>query len=139
MRVEKWVIFAILALILAVASFNMIGALTMLVMEKQKDIQVLKAMGSPKSQIQKIFLTEGVMLALIGTILGFLIAALLCWAQVKYHLVPLQGDSFVVEYYPVKMQLKDFGLVLATVLVVALLASWFPANKAANESIELKS
>ncbi|HKP31819.1 MAG TPA: FtsX-like permease family protein [Chitinophagaceae bacterium] len=139
MRVEKWVIFAILALILAVASFNMIGALTMLVMEKQKDIQVLKAMGSPKSQIQKIFLTEGVMLALIGTILGFLIAGLLCWAQEKYHLVPLQGNSFVVEYYPVKMQWEDFALVLATVSIVALLASWFPARKAANENIELKS
>ena len=139
MRVEKWVIFAILSLILAVASFNMIGALTMLVMEKQKDIQVLKAMGTPNIQIQKIFLTEGVMLALIGTMLGFLKAALLCWAQVTYGLVPLQGDSFVVEYYPVKMQWKDFGLVLVTVMVVAILASWFPARKAAKESIELKS
>ena len=139
MRVEKWVIFAILSLILAVASFNMIGALTMLVMEKQKDIQVLKAMGSPNSQIQKIFLTEGVMLALIGTALGFLIAAILCWAQIKYGLVPLQGNTFIVEYYPIKMQWKDFALVLATVTVVALLASWFPARKAAFQQIELKS
>ena len=139
MRVEKWVIFAILSLILAVASFNMIGALTMLVMEKQKDIQVLKAMGSPKSQIQKIFLTEGVMLALIGTLLGFLIAAILCWAQAKYGLIPLQGNTFIVEYYPVDMQWKDFVLVFGTVTVVALLASWFPARKAAVERIELKS
>jgi len=139
MRVEKWVIFAILALILAVASFNMIGALTMLVMEKQKDIQVLKAMGSSKSLIQKIFLTEGVMLALFGTVIGFLIAGLLCWAQVKYHLVPLQGGTFVIDYYPIKMQWSDFGLVLVTVTIVALLASWFPARKAAVEGIELKS
>jgi len=139
MRVEKWVIYAILCLILAVAAFNMIGALTMLVMEKQKDIQVLKAMGSNNSLIQKIFLTEGLLLAILGAALGTILAVILCWMQIRFHLVPLQGGTFVVSYYPVKMQWQDFLLVLITVMVVSLLAALFPARKAAVQAIELKS
>ena len=139
MTVEKWVIYAILCLILAVASFNMIGALTMLVLEKQKDIQVLKAMGANNSLVQKIFLSEGLLLALMGAVVGILLAALLCWLQLTFHLIPLQGGTFVVSYYPVKMQWQDFMLVLLTVTVVALVAAWYPARKAALEPIELKS
>ena len=139
MTVEKWVIYAILCLILAVAAFNMIGALTMLVLEKQKDIQVLKAMGANDSLVQKIFLSEGLLLALMGAILGIVLAALLCWLQLTFHLIPLQGGTFVVSYYPVKMQWQDFLLVLLTVTIVALIAAWYPARKAALEPIELKS
>lgn len=139
MQVEKWVIYAILALILAVASFNMIGALTMLVMEKEKDIQVLKAMGANDSRIQRIFLGEGLLIAFLGAGLGTLLALLLCWLQQQYHLIPLQGGSFVVSHYPVKVQWSDLLLVILTVLIVALLASWFPARKAALQQIELKS
>ncbi|HEX2684804.1 MAG TPA: FtsX-like permease family protein, partial [Ferruginibacter sp.] len=139
MQMEKWVIYAILSLILAVAAFNMIGALTMLVMEKQKDIQVLKAIGANDKRIQRIFLSEGLLIAFLGAGLGALLAMILCWLQVKYHLVPLQGGSFVVNYYPVKVQWTDLALVILTVMVVALLASWFPARKAAMQSIELKS
>lgn len=139
MQVEKWVIYAILALILAVASFNMIGALTMLVMEKEKDIQVLKAMGADDRRIQTIFLSEGLLIAFLGAGLGTLLALLLCWLQQQYHLIPLQGGSFVVSYYPVKVQWSDLLLVIMTVLIVALLASWFPARKAALQQIELKS
>ena len=117
----------------------MIGALTMLVLEKQKDIQVLKAMGANDSLIQKIFLSEGLLLALMGAILGIVLAALLCWLQLTFHLIPLQGGTFVVSYYPVKMQWQDFMLVLLTVTIVALIAAWYPARKAASEPIELKS
>jgi lipoprotein-releasing system permease protein len=139
MQVEKWVIYAILSLILVVAAFNMIGALTMLVMEKQKDIQVLKAMGANDRRIQRIFLGEGLLIAMLGAGLGTLLAVLICWLQVQYHLIPLQGGSFVVNYYPVKVQWSDLFLVLFTVLVVSLLASWFPARRAAMQRIELKS
>jgi lipoprotein-releasing system permease protein len=139
MQVEKWVIYGILSLILVVAAFNMIGALTMLVMEKQKDIQVLKAMGANDARIQRIFLAEGMLIAMLGAGLGILLAVLLCWAQLQFQLVPLQGGSFVVSYYPVKVQWSDLLLVLGTVTVVALLASWFPARKAAMQRIELKS
>jgi lipoprotein-releasing system permease protein len=139
MKTEKWVIYAVLSLILVVAAFNMIGALTMLVLEKQKDIQVLKAMGAGHNYVQKIFLTEGLLLAMLGGGAGILLAVITCWLQVRYKLVPLQGDSFLIDYYPVKLVAADFGLVLTTILVVALLASWFPSRKAALQPIELKS
>ena len=139
MRMEKWVIYCVLTLILIVAAFNMVGALTMLVLEKQKDIQVLKALGADNRYVQRIFLSEGMLLALVGGVAGILIAILVCWMQVKYKLVPLQGDSFLIDYYPVKLIPTDFLLVLATIFIVALLASWFPSRKAATQPIELRS
>ena len=139
MQVEKWVIYAVLSLILVVAAFTMIGALTMLVLEKQKDIQLLKAIGSNNQRIQSIFLNEGIMLAGIGGILGVLLAVLICWLQVKYKLIALQGGTFVIDHYPVKISAVDILLVLCTVMIVALIASWFPARKAALQPIELKT
>jgi len=139
MRIEKWVIYCVLTLILVVAAFNMVGALTMLVLEKQKDIQVLKALGADNHFIQRIFLNEGMLLALLGGGVGILLAVIICWLQVKFKLVPLQGDSFLIDHYPVKLVATDFLLVLSTILVVALLASWFPSRKAATEPIELRS
>lgn len=139
MGTEKWVIYIVLTLILVVAAFNMVGALTMLVWDKQKDIHVLKALGAGNRLIQKIFLSEGVLLALMGGIIGIGLAALICVLQLKYKLIPLQGGSFLLDYYPVKMDWTDFLLVFGTIMVVALLASWIPARKAAATPIELKS
>jgi lipoprotein-releasing system permease protein len=139
METEKWVIYVVLSLILVVAAFNMVGALTMLVWDKQKDIHVLKALGAGNRQIRRIFLSEGVLLALMGGLTGIGLAALICVLQLKYKLIPLQGGSFLLDYYPVKMVPADFLLVFATILVVAVLASWIPASKAAATPIELKS
>jgi lipoprotein-releasing system permease protein len=139
MGTEKWVIYIVLTLILVVAAFNMVGALTMLVWDKQKDIHVLKALGASNALIQKIFLSEGILLALMGGVAGILLAALICILQLKYKLIPLQGGSFLIDYYPVKMVPADFFLVFSTILIVALLASWIPARKAAATPIELKS
>jgi lipoprotein-releasing system permease protein len=139
MGTEKWVIYVVLTLILVVAAFNMVGALTMLVWEKQKDIHVLKALGANNNTIQRIFLNEGILLALLGGGTGILLAVTVCWLQVKYKLVPLEGGSFLIDYYPVKLIPTDFLLVLSTILVVALLASWLPAKKAAAQAIELRS
>lgn len=139
MGTEKWVIYVVLTLILVVAAFNMVGALTMLVWEKQKDIHVLKALGAADGLIQRIFLSEGILLALMGGVLGIGLASIVCWLQLKYKLIPLQGGSFLIDYYPVKLDPMDFLLVLSTILVVALLASWLPARKAANQPIELRS
>ena len=138
MGTEKWVIYVMLTLILVVAAFNMVGALTMLVWEKQKDIHVLKALGADDGRIQRIFLSEGILLALLGGGFGILLAVLICWLQSTYHLVPLQGGSFLIDYYPVKLIASDFLLVLTTILIVALLASWIPARKAAHTPIELR-
>jgi lipoprotein-releasing system permease protein len=139
MGTEKWVIYIVLTLILIVAAFNMVGALTMLVWDKQKDIHVLKALGAGNKLIQKIFLSEGVLLAMMGGLGGIGLAALICVLQLKYKLIPLQGGSFLLDYYPVKMVASDFLLVFTTILVVAILASWIPARKAASTPIELKS
>jgi lipoprotein-releasing system permease protein len=139
MRSEKWIIYAMLSLILVVAAFNMIGALTMLVLEKQKDIAVLKAMGASAQWVQGIFLREGLLLATIGGGAGMLLAAVVCWAQVKFKLIALQGNSFLIDYYPVKMIWEDFLLVGITIVVIALLASWLPSRKASMQSFSLKS
>ena len=139
MNVERWIIYGVLCLILVVAAFNMIGALTMLVLEKQKDISVLHALGGNRSFIQRIFLTEGMLLALIGGGIGMLLALLLAWLQIKYHLIPLQGGSFLIDYFPVKLRLMDFVLVGATVFLIALLASWLPSRKAAAQAFSLRS
>ncbi len=136
---EKWFIYVMLTLILVVAAFNMVGALTMLVWEKQKDINVLKALGASNGLIQKIFLSEGILLSLVGGIIGTVLALVICLLQIKYKLIPLQGDSFLIDYYPVKLDAYNFVLVLATILIVALLASWLPARNAAAQPIELKS
>jgi lipoprotein-releasing system permease protein len=139
MRLEKWTTFAILCLILIVAAFNMVGALTMLVLEKQKDIHVLKAMGASNGYIQKIFLSEGLLLAIIGGASGIVLSLLLCYLQIEFHLFKLQGTSFVIDYYPVKVLYSDILLVAATILIVAVTASWIPARKAAREAIQLRT
>lgn len=138
MRIEKWIIYAILSLILIVAAFNMIGALTMLVLEKKHDISVLHALGASRGFIQKIFLSEGLLLAIIGGTTGMLLAFIIGILQIKLHLVPLQGNTFLIDYFPVKMVLSDFFLVALTVLVIALIASWMPARKAALQQFALR-
>ena len=139
MQVEKWVIYGILSLILVVAAFNMIGALTMLVLEKQKDIAVLKAMGADDNLIQKIFLSEGFVLAGMGGTIGIILATAICYLQTKFRLIKLGGGTFIIDYYPVKMVATDFILVVATVFIIALLAAWIPSRKASLQQFPLKS
>ena len=139
MNMERWIIYGVLCLILIVAAFNMIGALTMLVLEKQKDISVLHALGANKKFIQKIFLSEGLLLALIGTVAGMLLALVIAMLQINFHLIPLQGGSFLIDYFPVKLRPSDFLLVTATVFVIALIASWLPSRKAAAQEFSLRS
>lgn len=139
MNAERWVIYGVLCLILVVAAFNMIGALTMLVLEKRKDISVLHALGGNKNFIQRIFLSEGMLLALIGCGVGMLLALLIAFLQVKYHLVPLAGGSFLIDYFPVKLRFMDFLLVGATVFIIAFIASWLPSRKAVAQDFSLRS
>jgi len=140
MQMEKWIIYGILSLILIVAAFNMIGALTMLVLEKQKDIAVLRAMGSSTALIQKIFITEGLVLAGVGTFIGTALGTLICLLQLKFKIITLGGGgSFIIDYYPVKLMATDYILVVATIAAIALLAAWIPAKKASQQLLSLKS
>lgn len=139
MRLEKWFIYAVLTLILIIAAFNMIGALTMLVLEKRKDISVLLALGADKSMIKKIFLSEGLLLALAGAGIGIIMAVIIALLQMKFHFIKLMGDSFLIDYFPVELVLTDFILVALTSIVIAFLASWLPAKKASEQMFQLKS
>ncbi len=139
MTIERWVIYAILSIILIIAAFNMIGALTMLVLEKQKDIAVLKAIGLNETRIQKIFLSEGLVLAGIGAISGMLIATIICLLQLKFKLIKLAGGTFLIDYYPVQLNYTDYILVSITVIVIALIAAWIPSRKASLQEFSLKS
>jgi lipoprotein-releasing system permease protein len=136
MQVEKWIIFAILALIMVVASFNLVGALTMLVLEKQKDIHVLHAMGATAGTIQKIFLSLSIVMAMTGAMIGGLIASSLIFLQTQFHFIQLQGVSFVIDYYPVKAIWTDYLAVIGLVVFIAIVAGWIPAKKAAGRIFE---
>lgn len=139
MKMEKWAMYAILTLIQIVAAFNLIGALTMFVLEKRKDIGILQSFGARQSLILKIFLTEGIILAIIGAVAGFLLALILCYLQVKFKLLKIEGNSFLIDYFPVKLIAGDFLLVAITALIIALAGSWFPAYKASRQRLELKT
>ena len=138
MKLEKWFIYAVLTLILFIAAFNMVSALTMLVLEKQKDISVLQSMGADKAMIQKIFLSEGLLLAGIGIFTGIILALIICFLQVNFKLIKLEGGSFLIDYFPVKLQASDFLLVTFTAIIIVFFASWFPARKASKQLIELR-
>jgi lipoprotein-releasing system permease protein len=138
MKMEKWIIYAVFTLILIVSAFTMISALTMLVLEKQKDISVLQSMGAGKTTILKIFLSEGLLLGGIGAATGILLAVIICLLQVKFKLIKLGGGSFLIDYFPVKLIVTDFVLVAATAALIAFIASWFPARKAAGQAFELR-
>jgi len=134
MRLERWAVYAILAFIMLIISFNIIGSLSMLVIEKQNDISILMAMGADQGMVRRIFLLEGVLSAAIGSIVGIILATILCLLQIKYQFLKLAGgdSSFVVQGYPVKLKLEDYILTFATVVGIALIASYFPARKAAD-------
>lgn len=137
MQSEKWIIFGILSFILVLASFNMIGTLTLLILEKEKDIQILKALGSGEYFIQKVFLGESLLVGMAGGLLGLFVAGIFCFLQENFHLIPLQG-SFVIDYYPVKMMTEDICVVLATVAAIALAAGIYPSFKAAQKKYALR-
>ncbi|MFW5710246.1 MAG: ABC transporter permease, partial [Bacteroidota bacterium] len=127
MKSEKWAIFFILSFILIVASFNIIGSLTMLIIDKKKDIASLRSLGSDINMIRRIFLFEGLLITISGTVMGLLLGGLISWLQMEFGFIRLQGSgSFVVEAYPVQMKLTDFILVFFTVIFIGFIASWYP-------------
>lgn len=127
---EKNYIFMILTLILIIATFNVIGTLSMLILDKKKDIAVLQSLGASQKLIRRIFLAEGMLISLIGAISGLALGAIICYLQMQFGFVKL-GDadsSFVVNSYPVYMQIRDFILIFITVMIIGLLAAWYPVR-----------
>ena len=128
MRSERLAIYLILTLILIIASFNIIGSLTMLIIEKERDIEILKSLGADNNLIRQIFIFEGWLISIIGAFAGMTFGFLICWLQQTYGLVRLQSDSLIMEAYPVVMKIKDFILVPVTVLLIGYWAAWYPVR-----------
>lgn len=130
MKSEKWAVFLILAFILVISVFNVIGSLTMLILDKRKDINILRSMGADEPLIRRVFILEGLFISMSGALGGLVLGLLVCWAQIKFGFVPLNSSgNYVIQAYPVEIQAMDVVYVLLTVLCIGLLAAWLPVAK----------
>ncbi len=130
MKIEKLIAYLFLTFILMVACFNIIGSLSMLIIDKKDDVVTLRNLGASDRQIVRIFLFEGRMISAIGAVIGIGIGLLLCWAQQTYGIVKLgsSSGSFIINAYPVSVHPEDVVLIFVTVLVVGFLAVWYPVR-----------
>ncbi len=131
MYLEKWGSFVVLILIVIVAVLNIIGSLTMIVIQKQRDIGILMSMGYSKSGIKSIFRKQGLYIGLIGCGIGGSLGLLISWLQMKFGLVKL-SSAFIIDAYPVQINPLDVVLILVVSLMLSILASWYPAHRASQ-------
>jgi lipoprotein-releasing system permease protein len=130
MKSEKWAIFLILTFILIIASFNIIGSLSMLIIEKKKDIITLRNMGANRRLIQRIFLVEGWLISVIGSMTGLFLGTVISWIQQRFGVIKLSGSgTFIIDAYPVRIEIWDIALIWATVLLIGLLAARYPVKQ----------
>jgi lipoprotein-releasing system permease protein len=132
MQVERWSAYIILCLIVGVATFNVLGSLTMGVIEKRRDIGVLRALGSTRGSIIRVFMFEGILVGTIGTVLGVAIGLLVCYLQIRYHLFPLDPTVYIIPAIPVEVRWSDFVAVGGASMLLSSLASLYPALRAAR-------
>jgi lipoprotein-releasing system permease protein len=135
---ERWFTFLILTFVLIIAIFNIIGSLTMLVMDKKKDIAILTSLGAGKPLIQGIFFFEGMMISIVGCIAGIIVGVVFCILQQQFGLVKMGGQMMVIDAYPVDMQVADFLLVFLTVTGIAVIASGISARLSIKGLDEIK-
>ena len=130
MKVEKLIAYVFLTFILIIACFNIIGSLSMLIIDKKDDVVTLRNLGATERQITRIFLFEGRLISAVGAVLGIIIGLLLCWMQQQYGFVRLGSSegSFVVDAYPVSVHPWDVVLIFLTVLAVGFLSVWYPVR-----------
>jgi ABC-type lipoprotein release transport system permease subunit len=140
MKSEKWAVFFILSLILVIAAFNMIGSLSMLIVDKKKDISVLWSLGASKTQIKRIFFTEGMLISLAGGFLGLILGGILVLLQQEFGLLRLGGGegTYIVDAYPVKVLLSDFFYVMITVIVIGAMTTWYPVRQISRKYLSQK-
>ena len=135
LKTEKLLTFIILAMVLIIATFNIVGSLSMLILDKQKDMDILWKMGLDNSTIQKIFLYEGLLINFIGACIGLILGTFICWLQIQFHLVRF-SQNFVVDAYPIDLQVMDYIYVFASVLIIGFLSSWYPVRVFAKKGIK---
>lgn len=132
MQLEKWGASLVLFLIVIVAAFNIIGSLTMIVIEKRRDVGALRAMGVSARNIRRIFLTEGALIGGVGAGIGLCLGLLFAWLQLQYGFVSLPGsENFLIDAYPVSIRLLDLSVVTLSAVGLCVLAAWYPAHRAA--------
>ncbi len=132
MKIERWMAYIILCLIIGVASFNLLGSLTMSVVEKTRDIGILKSMGATNKSIVKIFMFEGILVGVVGSMLGLVLGLVIVWLQDHYHLFPLDPTVYIIPAIPVEVHILDLVVVAVTALGLCSLAALYPARRAAS-------
>jgi lipoprotein-releasing system permease protein len=132
MKIERWTAYLILMLIIAVATFNILGSLSMSVIEKRRDIGILSAMGISEKSILKIFMFEGILIGIIGTLLGVLLGYFICYLQIEYNIYPLNPAQYKVDSLPLEIRLSDFFFVSGASLLLTFIAALYPAKRAAK-------
>mgnify|MGYP004702234465 CR=1 FL=1 len=129
MQSEKWATYLILIFILVIASFNILGSLSMLIIDKKEDIAILRSMGATNGLVRKIFLFEGWLISLTGVAAGLILGVLVSLAQIHFELLTLPGEgSFVITAYPVKIALSDLLMITLVVLTIGFVAAWYPVR-----------
>jgi lipoprotein-releasing system permease protein len=137
MKSEKWVTYLVLAFILVIASFNILGSLSMLIIDKKEDIQILRSMGASLQHIRWIFLFEGWLISILGIITGLILGIMVCWIQIHFELVTLPGEgSFVISAYPVEIHLQDLFQITAVVMVIGFFAAWYPVRHISGRELK---
>ncbi|MGA9117689.1 MAG: ABC transporter permease [Bacteroidota bacterium] len=132
MQIERWAAYVILCLIVSVATFNVLGSLTMGVIEKRRDIGILKAMGATRSSIRRVFMFEGILVGSLGTVAGILAGLLVCHLQTEFHLFRLDPTVYIIPAIPVDVRWTDFLAVGLASMLLSSLASFYPASRAAR-------
>lgn len=136
-RSERWFIFAILSFILLLAIFNIIGCLTMLILEKKKDIAVLRTMGATNRTIREIFLFKGLQISFFGVISGLILGGVVAWLQQQIGFITIgQAETLVIDSYPVKLFVTDFILIFITVMAIGALAAWLPVRRLSKKYVD---
>ncbi|HEY6625358.1 MAG TPA: ABC transporter permease, partial [Ignavibacteriaceae bacterium] len=132
MQVERWTAYIILSLIIAVATFNILGSLSMSVIEKKRDIGILRSMGVTENSVLKIFMFEGLLIGIIGTLLGIIIGYLVCYIQINYNIYPLDPSQYKIDSLPIEVRFSDFFFISGAAMLLSFLASLYPAKRAAK-------
>jgi lipoprotein-releasing system permease protein len=132
MTIERWTAFIILALIIAVASFNLLGSLTMTVIEKTRDIGILKSMGARDMDVRQIFRFEGMVVGVVGSLIGLALGYIVCVLQIKYQLFALDPTAYIIPALPIEMRLSDFIIVPVATLLLCYIATIYPSKRAGN-------
>jgi len=135
---EKWAIFLILTFVLIIAIFNIIGSLTMLVIDKKKDIAILSSLGADRSLIRNIFFSEGMMISLIGCVFGMLAGFIFCIAQQQLGFIKMGAENLITNAYPITIQWTDSFLVFSTVIVISVMASFIASHLSVKQAQDLK-